>query len=125
MTQTEEKSFIMTFAKSVERIGNKIPHPMYLFLYLTVILIVVSAICAAAGVSVTYNVTNSEGQLVEKTAKAVNMLSPEGFMGLISGLLNNYKNMPTLALVIMLGIGMAVSEQSGFLSAMLRKSMLA
>lgn len=125
MTQTEEKSFIMTFAKSVERIGNKIPHPMYLFLYLTVILIVVSAICAAVGVSVTYNVTNSEGQLVEKTAKAVNMLSPEGFMGLISGLLNNYKNMPTLALVIMLGIGMAVSEQSGFLSAMLRKSMLA
>ena len=119
------KGFIMSFARGVERIGNKIPHPMYLFLYLTIFFAIVSAICAATGVSVTYDAPDKSGALAQKTVHAVNMLSAEGIMGLISGLWTNYRNMPTLALVIMLGIGMAVAEQSGFFSALLRKTMLA
>ena len=37
----------------IERLGNKVPHPVLMFLYLIVIVIVASAILAFLGVSVT------------------------------------------------------------------------
>ena len=42
------------FLGTVERVGNKLPHPATIFVILCAIIIVVSAVMAKMGVSVTY-----------------------------------------------------------------------
>lgn len=55
----EKKSLFYRFINGVEVIGNKLPHPFYLFSILIVVAIVLSVIFA--GVSVTYEKASSSG----------------------------------------------------------------
>ena len=48
-----KKSFSERMLDGVERMGNKVPHPVLMFLYLIIFIIVLSAILAWAGVSAT------------------------------------------------------------------------
>ena len=49
----EKKGFILRALDTVERVGNGLPNPATIFIILTAAVIVISAICAACGVSVT------------------------------------------------------------------------
>ena len=57
---------------TIERVGNKLPHPFILFLYIIVILVVASAILAGMGVQV-LNPTTQETVYVQS------LLSRDGF----------------------------------------------
>lgn len=109
---------------TIERVGNKMPHPVILFLFLIVALMIVSLICAQLGVSVTYQVTGNDGELIEKTAAAINMLSKEQLVNFLVGATDNFKTFSTLSLSIIMVMGMALSEKTGFFSALLRKTLL-
>jgi aminobenzoyl-glutamate transport protein len=50
---TAEKPKTGGWLGAVERIGNKVPHPVLMFLYLIIGVIVLSAVMDALGVSVT------------------------------------------------------------------------
>ena len=50
----EKKGFILRALDTVERVGNGLPNPATIFIILTAVVIVISAICAACGVSVSY-----------------------------------------------------------------------
>ena len=66
----EKKGFILRALDTVERVGNGLPNPATIFLILTGIVIVLSAICAACGVSVTYDFLDSaSGQITQKTVR--------------------------------------------------------
>ena len=69
----EKKSGMMRFLDGVEKIGNKMPNPATLFLILTALVMIISAICARMGVSVTYETVNTaNGNAVEEvTVSAV------------------------------------------------------
>ena len=58
-TKEEKKGLFFRFINGVEVIGNKLPHPFYLFTILIVVAIVLSVIFA--GVSVTYESASSKG----------------------------------------------------------------
>ena len=63
------KGFILRALDTVEKVGNGLPNPATIFLMLTGIVIVLSAICAACGVSVTYDyLDSSKGALFEKNS---------------------------------------------------------
>jgi aminobenzoyl-glutamate transport protein len=49
----ETRTFTQRMLDTIERVGNKVPHPVMMFLYLIVLVIVLSFILAALGVSVT------------------------------------------------------------------------
>ena len=66
-----QRSAMQRFLDLVERIGNRVPDPIVLFLILIAIVIVLSHILAAAGVSVTYQVIDPSTQAVETTTTAV------------------------------------------------------
>ena len=55
-TSLEKKGAIVRAMDAVERVGNALPNPATIFLILTAAVIVISAICGAAGVSVTYEI---------------------------------------------------------------------
>ena len=61
-TKEEKKGLFFRFINGVEVIGNKLPHPFYLFTILIVVAIVLSVIFA--GVSVTY-----ESDAVHRTGR--------------------------------------------------------
>lgn len=124
--ENKKTSGLLRFAKTIERVGNKIPHPMYLFLYLTLFLMIASWICSMCGVSVEYIAASRTGvgELTTVTAEAVNMFSKEGFVGILSGLWNNYAGMSNVTLMLLLGMGLALADHTGMFSALIRRVLL-
>jgi len=117
----QKESLMMRMVRKVEIIGNKIPHPMYMFLVLTAIFMVVSAICASMGVSVTYMAANNSGEVAEKTVAVVNMLSKESLATFLGKIISNFCTNAAFQPIVVLGMFMMVAEQTGFFKAGLRK----
>lgn len=127
MLQTEKTTsdgMLIRMARAIERVGNKIPHAAYLFLFLIVGISIISAICSFFGVSVTYSTTGNEGEIVDKTVTVYNMLSKEGLAGFLSNMLTNYKDLAILSQNIMLVMAFSLAEETGFFSALMRKCLL-
>ncbi|MDF5361689.1 AbgT family transporter, partial [Vibrio parahaemolyticus] len=85
MTNNDQKTkggVFQKFLDHVEKIGNKLPHPVTLFFILAIVVIFISYICEMLGVSVTYEVTQKaeDGTIatIEQTVAAVSLLSAEG-----------------------------------------------
>jgi aminobenzoyl-glutamate transport protein len=120
----EKASRVIRFAKAVERIGNKLPHPAYIFLILIIAVMVTSAISAAAGVSVTYDAAASDGSVTKKTVQVVNLLSLAELQNILSNVNVAYNANTTVNLLIIVTMFMAVAEESGIFEAGLRKLLL-
>lgn len=92
-TKEEKKGLFFRFINGVEVIGNKLPHPFYLFTILIVVAIVLSVIFA--GVSVTYESASSKGtggEIVTVTIK--NLLNKETINYVTQNLYSiNYRNL--------------------------------
>lgn len=116
------KSFILRALDTVERVGNALPNPATIFLILTGIIIVLSAICAACGVSVTYDGYDSHsGQIVEQTVVAVSLLSPDSIRHLVTTVVSSFTGFFALGTVFTIMIGVGVADGTGLMSAVLRK----
>src|SRR5215469_5075238 len=57
MEAGEKRGFVAGLLDGIERLGNRFPHPVLMFLYLIGIVIALSAILALAGVKVTETIT--------------------------------------------------------------------
>lgn len=102
---------------TIERVGNKLPHPYILFLWLCLILAVISCICGAAGVSVV-NPTTGE------TVVAQSLLSKDGFIWILQNMLTNFQNFTPLGLVLAMQIAIGFAESTGLLTTAMRKAIL-
>jgi aminobenzoyl-glutamate transport protein len=106
---------------SIESAGNKLPNPAILFLYLTIITMVISAICAAFGVSVTFWAVDMQaGGTIERNVSAVSLLSAAGFRHLVTTVISSFVNFFPLGTVFTIILGVGVANGSGFLTALLR-----
>lgn len=101
----------------IERAGNKLPHPYILFLWLCLILAVISLVCSLAGVSV-INPTSGETVLVQS------LLSKAGFIWLLENLLKNFQGFSPLGLVLAMQIAIGFSEKVGLLTTAMRRAIL-
>ena len=112
---------LVRFAKAIERVGNKLPHPFYIFLILIGIVLVVSWACSMAGVSVTYLSASKTGETTEKTVAVVNMLSKEQLQNWLTGFVTAFTNSPNLTSVLIITMCVAICDESGFFKVGLRK----
>jgi len=112
---TEPNNKQKGFFYAIERIGNKIPHPVYLFLWLFAIIMVLSALLAAIGVEVV-NPTNGE------TVKVVSMMTSEAWGSLLQNMGKTWMNFAPMITVPICTLGMAVATHSGMLNAVLRSA---
>ncbi len=103
-----------TLLERLERLGNRLPHPITLFALGAAAVMVVSHIAVARG----WSVESAKG-----VVEPVSLLDTEGLYWALSSSVDNFKNFPPLAIVLvgMLGIGLA--ERSGFLPTLLRASL--
>ena len=114
----------MCFLDAVEKAGNAMPNPATLFLILTALVMVISAICAACGVSVTYETidTANGNAVVETTVNAVNLLSVDMIRQIVTKVVSNFTGFFALGTVFTIIVGVSVAENSGLIAALLRKA---
>ena len=112
-TRPEDLSWLMRLLVIIEKAGNKLPHPFWLFLSLAVVVMVLSAIFSATGL-------NAVNPATDETVTVTNLFSTESLREIVAGATNNFVTFPPLGLVLIVLIGVAVAEQSGLIPAMLR-----
>ncbi len=115
-----KKSFIIRALDKIEKVGNGLPNPATLFLILTIVTLIASAIMGSMGTSVTYEGVEN-GEIVEKTVSAINLLSPENIRIQLPKIVSNFTSFFALGTVFTIILGVSVADGSGFMSALLRK----
>ncbi|MFJ2607556.1 AbgT family transporter [Streptomyces sp. NPDC091279] len=115
---TEPRSRVLRAAfrslAAIEKVGNRLPDPFWLFWMLAGAVAVLSAVLAAAGVSAVRPGTH-------ETITVENLLSKDGLTMAVEGAVDNYASFPPLATVLTVMFGIAVAERSGLFSALLRR----
>lgn len=131
----------------IERAGNKVPHPVMMFLYLIIGVIVLSAVLAAAGVSVTEEIAvpdtvevapdyyedatqpilepddldYEDGWHVETvTIPIVSLLSTEGIRFIFTSFVPNFAGFGVVAVTFVALMGAGVAEAGGLMAALIR-----
>ncbi|MGA5893731.1 AbgT family transporter [Streptomyces venetus] len=99
---------------AIERVGNKLPNPFWLFWILAGVVIVLSAILAAAGVSTVHPGTHD-------TIEVQSLLSKAGLTMMVEGAVENFATFPPLATILIVGFGISVAQASGLFTALLRR----
>ncbi|MGI6252400.1 MAG: AbgT family transporter [Aminivibrio sp.] len=123
--ETKKRGLLMRFIKGVEIVGNKLPHPFWLFVILAGIILALSWWLGKAGVSVKYIAAAGGGkEAAEKVVSVVNLLNYKSMRVVFTDLLKIYSGFPPLGLIIVMTLGIGLLEQSGMISALMRKTIL-
>ncbi len=137
------------FLGLIERIGNKVPHPVIIFLGLIVFVIVLSHVLYLMGVSVTAQVAEPEPvsanvtyvggsiapdvlvppdayeqqdyKIKPETFAIQSLLTIEGIRFLFTSFVSNFAGFSVVAVVFVSMIGVGVAEEAGLMGALIRK----
>ncbi len=99
---------------AIERIGNKLPHPFWLFWMLAAVVIALSATLATAGVSAVQPGTG-------ETLEVRSLLSKDGVAVMVGGAVENFALFPPMATILTVMLGIAVAERSELVTTLLRR----
>jgi aminobenzoyl-glutamate transport protein len=102
------------FLQWVERIGNKIPNPFLLFVYLIALLMVASAVISWFNITAV-NPTNGE------IIRVKNLLSVEGIQWILPNVIKNFSGFTPLGSILALVIGAGLAERVGLLQSLMYK----
>lgn len=116
-TETNRQMGNKGFLKMVEVVGNKLPHPFMLFVYLALAMMVLSAVLAAMDIRVLH-----PGKGEEVAIKS--LLSAEGIHWILTNMLKNFTNFAPLGLVLGMTLGIGLAERVGLIQAVLRQMIL-
>jgi aminobenzoyl-glutamate transport protein len=116
------KSFMQRVLDVVEAVGNRVPHPVIIFLILIAIVLVLSHILFLSGASVTYQVINPETHEVENaTTAARSLLTASGIRDMYTRLVPNFMGFTAIGLLVVAMVGVGVAEEAGLINALIRK----
>jgi aminobenzoyl-glutamate transport protein len=153
MSQPTEapKTAMQKILDVVEAVGNKVPHPVIIFLILIAIVAVLSAVLAVAGASVStqvivpqppttgkapaaedigydtgttvnYRTMDEKKYTIEtRTITARSLLTLDGIRFIYSSLIPNFMGFTAVGLMIVAMVGAGVAEESGLVKALIRK----
>lgn len=114
MEESKNKtSFFQKILDKVERVGNKLPQPVTLFVMLMGIVLVASFIASMLGVKAVHPGTG-------KTIEAVNLLDAAGIQRIFTEMVTVFTDFPPLGLVLVVMLGIGVAERSGLIIVSLK-----
>jgi aminobenzoyl-glutamate transport protein len=106
----------------VEKVGNKVPHPAMIFLFLMVVVVVLSHVLHLTGSSVTQQVIDPlTDELQSNTVQARSLLTTEGIRFIYTSVIPNFMGFTAVGLIIVAMLGVGVAEASGLIRALIRK----
>lgn len=103
----------------IERNGNKLPDPVFLFFYLIIALVAISVLSQALGVSALHPTNIDEGTGTAQVITAVSLLSADNIQRLWVEMPKTFTHFHPLGYVLVVMLGAGVAERSGlFATAM-------
>lgn len=113
MEHQEKKGLTMRVLDWIEKVGNKLPHPVTLFGLFALLVILASWVFATIGLEVEDPATGEKLQIV-------NLLSSEGIKYIFESMVDNFVGFAPLGTVLVTMLGIGIAERSGLISALLR-----
>ncbi len=118
---TQPQGMIWRFLASVEKIGNKLPHPVTLFALFALIIFLLSGLLAYFDVMVIDpRPEGAKGRSADGMITVISLMNAEGIQRIVSGLVSNFTSFAPLGTVLVALMGVAVAEHSGLLSSAMR-----
>ena len=109
-----KKGLLLRALDLIERVGNRLPDPITLFALLAFAVVAISGVASYFGVSAVHPATG-------ETVRVVNLFSAEGVRRMLAEAVRNFTAFPPLGLVIVVIIGIGVTERSGLIGVALRR----
>jgi aminobenzoyl-glutamate transport protein len=107
---------------TIERVGNKVPHPAIIFVLLIALIMILSHVFYLFGASVTYETIDPETDaLTEVTVNAQSLLTPDGLRFMFEGVVANFMSFTAVGVIIVAMLGVGVAEEAGLIAALIRK----
>lgn len=114
---SQQPLLLNRFLTRIEVIGNKLPHPTLLFIYLCVFILLLSWLCSALGLVATHPVS---GQSIA----AENLLNAAGLQQMLTKAVTNFTQFAPVGTVLVAIMGIGVAEHSGLLGTVLRATVI-
>src|SRR5262245_32234105 len=119
---TEDKTALEKLLDTVERVGNKVPHPAVIFVLLIGLVILLSHLFYLLGASVTYRAVNPYTDEIEGVTTAVrSLLTVDGIRFMYDGVVHNFMSFTAVGVIIVAMLGVGVAESAGLVQALIRK----
>ena len=96
----------------IEQLGNRLPHPTLMFIWLCGLVLVVSAVAAQTGLSAAHPATGD-------TIAVMNLLSQTGVEKILTGTVSNFTGFAPVGTVLVAMLGLGVAERSGLIGILL------
>lgn len=105
------------FLDAIERAGNKLPDPVTLFVIMSGIILILSALLSLIGVS-------AKDPTSGDTIEVVNLLNREGVVQILTNMVGNFTSFAPLGLVVVTMLGVGVAEATGLIQIVMKKTVL-
>ncbi|HQZ90133.1 MAG TPA: AbgT family transporter, partial [Thermomicrobiales bacterium] len=149
--EAQKRGFTEKMLDGIEKAGNKVPHPVMMFVYLIVLVIILSAILnmmnvgiveeimVPVGTNVTeeYNILggttenildvtdsailNPDFEIITERVEVKSLLSISGLRFLLTSFVGNFASFSVVAVIFVAMIGVGVAEEAGLMAASIRK----
>ncbi len=113
----ERLSTINRWLQKIEAAGNRLPHPTTLFIYLCGLVLLLSWLCAATGVSAIHPLDNSR-------IDAVNLLSRDGLQQMLANTVTNFTHFAPVGTLLVAVMGIGIAEHAGLIGTVLKATVL-
>ena len=97
----------------IEKFGNSLPHPVYIFIILTVVVFVVSALCS----SIEFPHPNT-GEMQHIS----NLMSKEGLVWFLQSMVENFVTFSPLGVTLVSMLGIGIAEETGLVRTVIKSS---
>lgn len=119
MSQTREKRAAtgsqVGFLATLERIGNALPNPFWLFVILAGLIVISSWVGSTVGMQATDPATG-------ETITVKNLATSEYLQKMVSEAVTNFTDFAPVGLILVCMLGVAVAEYSGYIGSAIRAS---
>ncbi|HAG93599.1 MAG: aminobenzoyl-glutamate transporter [Pseudomonadales bacterium] len=109
-----KNNLVLSFLKQVEDLGNRLPHPTALFIWFSLLVLVLSWILSMAGVGATHPLNHTE-------VSVTNLLNQAGLHKILTQSVSNFTQFAPVGTVLVAMLGLGIAEKSGLLGAVLNK----
>ena len=122
MSKTEVTPTQKGFLGWVERTGNRLPDPVFIFFYLIIFLVVISVICSLLGVSANHPTkVDASGNPV--VIKGASLLSAENIRRLWVDMPKTFTHFHPIGYVLVVMLGAGVAERSGLFASAIKAAL--
>ena len=111
------------FLGYVERVGNRLPDPIFIFVYLIGIVVLISLICAWVGVSAEHPTQMSEDGSGPLILNAESLLSADNIRKVWVEMPKTFTHFHPLGYVLVVMLGAGVAERSGLFASGIKSAM--